>query len=107
MPLFEYKCKICGVFENLQFTSAALRKCPVCKGSVEKLVSLSNFKLVGEGWTKTEQFNDKVKLTEKKLEAEDMEEDKAIARARAKKSKELGTIIADKLGSKGSKNVHS
>jgi putative FmdB family regulatory protein len=103
--LYEYKCKVCGVFENLQTSHTPLKKCPVCKGLVEKLISLSSFKLVGEGWTKTEQFNDKVKLTEKQLELEDIQEDKAIARAKAKKSKELGILIADKLGAKGQKIV--
>ena len=41
MPTYEYKCKICGhEFEAFQLMSDdPVDTCPVCKGSVEKLIS--------------------------------------------------------------------
>ena len=41
MPTYEYKCDNCGhQFEQLQgMTDDPIRFCPVCKGSVKRLVS--------------------------------------------------------------------
>ncbi|MGH7813545.1 MAG: FmdB family zinc ribbon protein [Candidatus Binataceae bacterium] len=55
MPIYEYRCKKCGVFEAMQkITAASLKKCPTCKGKVEKLVSRSSFVLKGSGWYATD-----------------------------------------------------
>ncbi len=52
MPLYEYKCKECGlVFEARQkFSDAPLTECRNCGGPVEKLISQSAFSLKGGGW---------------------------------------------------------
>jgi putative FmdB family regulatory protein len=56
MPIYEYECKDCGVFEVIQkFSDEPLKSCPQCKekgkkNKVEKLMSRSSFQLVGSGW---------------------------------------------------------
>lgn len=54
MPLYEYKCKKCGhSFEEMQkFSDPPLKKCPKCKGAVEKTVTAAGFQLKGSGWYK-------------------------------------------------------
>jgi putative FmdB family regulatory protein len=51
MPIYEYKCDKCGVFEVTQrITEDPLRRCPTCKSKVERLLSASSFILKGSGW---------------------------------------------------------
>lgn len=52
MPIYEYKCKKCQKeFEVIQkFSDEPIKKCPDCKGAVEKLISQSSFQLKGGGW---------------------------------------------------------
>jgi putative FmdB family regulatory protein len=52
MPLYEYRCQRCGyVAEVLQkLSDPPLRRCPACKGKMEKLVSRTSFQLKGGGW---------------------------------------------------------
>ena len=55
MPIYEYRCPKCGVFDAMQkITEKPLRKCPTCKGKVEKLVSHTSFHLKGSGWYLTD-----------------------------------------------------
>jgi putative FmdB family regulatory protein len=55
MPIYEYTCKKCGEFEVMQrITEPTLRKCPTCKGKVERLLSRSSFVLKGSGWYATD-----------------------------------------------------
>ena len=55
MPIYEYQCPKCGTFELMQrITDAPLRKCPTCKGKVERLVSRTSFVLKGSGWYATD-----------------------------------------------------
>ena len=55
MPIYEYECKKCGVFEAMQkITDAPLKKCPTCKGKVERIVSRTSFVLKGSGWYQTD-----------------------------------------------------
>ena len=55
MPIYEYKCPKCGTFELMQrITDTPLRKCPTCKGRVERLVSRTSFVLKGSGWYATD-----------------------------------------------------
>lgn len=55
MPIYEYVCKKCGQFEVTQrITEPALRKCPTCKGKVERILSRSSFVLKGSGWYATD-----------------------------------------------------
>ena len=52
MPIYEYGCQKCGhEFEKIQkISDPAVRRCPECKGKVEKLLSRSAFVLKGGGW---------------------------------------------------------
>jgi putative FmdB family regulatory protein len=52
MPMYEYKCKKCGlVFEAMQkFSDAPLTECSSCGGPLEKLISQTAFTLKGDGW---------------------------------------------------------
>lgn len=51
MPIYEYQCQRCGIFEVTQrITERALAKCPTCRGKVKKLISNTSFQLKGTGW---------------------------------------------------------
>ena len=52
MPLYEYKCLECeNVIEVLQkLNDRPLRKCKLCSGKLEKLISRTSFQLKGGGW---------------------------------------------------------
>ena len=55
MPIYEYKCDKCGIFEVTQrITENALKKCPTCKGKVERIISATSFVLKGSGWYVTD-----------------------------------------------------
>ncbi len=55
MPIYEYKCPKCGEFEVTQrITENALKKCPTCKGKVERQLSRTSFILKGTGWYVTD-----------------------------------------------------
>lgn len=55
MPIYEYKCQKCGIFEITQkITDKSLGKCPTCKGKVKKLISSTSFQLKGTGWYVTD-----------------------------------------------------
>lgn len=55
MPIYEYACEKCGVFETTQrITEPPLKKCPTCKGKVKKLISNTSFQLKGSGWYVTD-----------------------------------------------------
>jgi putative FmdB family regulatory protein len=55
MPIYEYQCDNCGVFEYSQrITEDALKKCPTCKGKVRRLISNTSFMLKGSGWYATD-----------------------------------------------------
>ena len=51
MPIYEYQCSKCGIFEATQrITEKPLAKCPTCKGKVKRLISNTSFQLKGTGW---------------------------------------------------------
>ena len=52
MPLYEYRCLKCEhVTEVLQkLSDRPLRKCKLCSGKLEKLISRTSFQLKGGGW---------------------------------------------------------
>src|SRR3954454_8487115 len=56
MPLYEYKCQVCGkVFETIQkFSDAPLTTHAECGGAVERLFSAPAFHLKGSGWYATD-----------------------------------------------------
>ena len=55
MPIYEYECGKCGVFEVSQrISEAALSKCPTCRRRVRRLISNTSFQLKGSGWYVTD-----------------------------------------------------
>lgn len=55
MPIYEYKCGKCGVFELIQrITEDSIKRCPKCKSKVERIVSRTSFVLKGTGWYATD-----------------------------------------------------
>ncbi len=55
MPIYEYRCEHCGVFEEMQrITDPALSRCPTCKRKVRRLISHTSFQLKGTGWYATD-----------------------------------------------------
>jgi putative FmdB family regulatory protein len=72
MPIYEYKCQKCGnQFEVFQgISDPEVKKCSVCKGKVQKLVSLSSFSLKGSGWYVTDYKGKKPQATAKTEKAE-------------------------------------
>ncbi len=55
MPVYEYSCPRCGVFELMQKVSdPVLLRCPKCKRAVSKLISASSFQFKGTGWYVTD-----------------------------------------------------
>ena len=55
MPIYEYKCNKCGVFEAIQgIKEPSLKKCPTCKSKVERQMSRGSFILKGSGWYATD-----------------------------------------------------
>ena len=55
MPIYEYQCDNCGVFEVSQrITEDSLKKCPTCKAKVKRLISNTSFMLKGSGWYATD-----------------------------------------------------
>lgn len=51
MPIYEYECRKCGIFDYAHAMSARpLARCPQCRSKVTKLISASAFHLKGGGW---------------------------------------------------------
>ncbi len=55
MPIYEYECANCGVFELMRrITEGPIKRCPKCKAKVERIVSRTSFVLKGSGWYSTD-----------------------------------------------------
>lgn len=55
MPIYEYECSQCGVFEVMQkMSDSPLKSCEKCGSSVSKKMSLTQFSLKGTGWYSTD-----------------------------------------------------
>src|SRR5438067_2598130 len=55
MPIYEYRCEHCGVFEEMQrISDPPLARCPTCKRKVRRLISNTSFQLKGSGWYATD-----------------------------------------------------
>ncbi len=52
MPIYEYKCLKCGsMLEVLQkISDKPLKRCPKCKGPLEKVISPPALQFKGNGW---------------------------------------------------------
>lgn len=71
MPYYEYRCQKCKKqLEVLQkITDPPFKKCPKCKGKLNKLISQTAFQLKGTGWYATD-FKDKGKKKEDRKKSE-------------------------------------
>jgi putative FmdB family regulatory protein len=71
MPIYEYKCLKCGtVLEALQkISDEPLKKCPKCKGPLEKVISPPALQFKGNGWYITDYAQKK--KPEKKTQSEE------------------------------------
>src|SRR6266851_9822408 len=55
MPIYEYQCPKCGIFEvTRRITEAPLKRCPTCKAKIERILSRTSFVLKGSGWYATD-----------------------------------------------------
>jgi len=55
VPLYEYQCPKCGVFEIIRkFSDEPLTVCPTCGREIQKLASAPAFHLKGTGWYVTD-----------------------------------------------------
>jgi len=55
MPIYEYRCLNCDhLFEDLHKINADMPKCPVCFGSVQRVISPASFRLKGQGFHNTD-----------------------------------------------------
>jgi len=55
MPIYEYRCAQCGIFEEVQrITDQPLERCPKCRRKVQRLISSTSFHLKGSGWYATD-----------------------------------------------------
>ncbi len=103
MPIYEYKCSVCGkCFEHIQkITEDPLSLCPFCSGKVQKLVSNCSFQLKGSGWYVTDygkkeggNGKKKEKEQEKEKEKEKKKENSAESSAEPSASKEAAAESA-------------
>jgi putative FmdB family regulatory protein len=84
MPIYEYQCQKCGVFEEAQkITDKPLGRCPTCKGKVKRLISNTSFHLKGSGWYLTDYARKEKAPKEKKEEKAPVAEAKGDGKAGA------------------------
>jgi len=51
VPLYEYQCPKCGVFEIIRkFSDEPLTVCPTCGSEIQKLMSAPAIQFKGTGW---------------------------------------------------------
>ena len=62
MPIYEYECNRCGHrFELIQkFSDKPRKRCPECRGAVQRLISAPAIRFKGTGWYVTD-YADKKK----------------------------------------------
>ncbi len=66
MPIYEYECRRCGHrFELIQkFSDKPRKRCPECRGAVDRLISPPAIRFKGTGWYVTD-YADKKQPPEK------------------------------------------
>lgn len=67
MPIYDYECKACGAHQEV-FHRTRNEAIPVCArcgaDALQRLISLSSFRLTGKGWYTTD-YNGKNPSTQK------------------------------------------
>ena len=89
MPIYEYVCEKCGKhLEVMQkMSDAPLKRCPDCRGKLEKVFSQTSFQLKGSGWYVTDyaKKSDTAKTTKtEKSEKSDTNKSEKTEKAEAK-----------------------
>ncbi len=99
MPIYEYRCEKCGIFEVTQkITEKPLSKCPTCKSRVKKLISNSSFQLKGTGWYVTDYA---------RKDKRGAKSDNGAAKSGSETKKESKTETSSKSGDKSSSTSSS
>src|ERR1700733_3810542 len=109
MPLYEYACDRCGkTLEVLQkYSDDPLIVHEKCGGALEKLISLSAFKLKGSGWYATDYASgsktgsDSASNGSSESKAEAKAEGKSESKSEAKTESKSDTKTETKTESKG------
>ena len=99
MPIYEYRCTACQhTFEVMQkFSDPPVKKCPECKGKVEKLLSAPGLLFKGSGWYVTDYANASRKKS--------MEAEKSASGNGGDKSSEKKEGKAEKADAKSGKST--
>ncbi|HYB72632.1 MAG TPA: FmdB family zinc ribbon protein [Candidatus Sulfotelmatobacter sp.] len=99
MPIYEYRCTACQhTFEVMQkFSDRPVKKCPQCKGKVEKLLSAPGLLFKGSGWYVTDYANASRKKS--------MEAEKGASGNGGDKSSEKKEAKAEKTDAKSGKST--
>ena len=98
MPIYEYVCDKCGKhLEVMQkMSDAPLKRCPDCRGKLEKIISQTSFQLKGSGWyvtdyaksgsskTTTSDKSEKTEKTEKTEKADKAEKSEKTDKTESK-----------------------
>jgi putative FmdB family regulatory protein len=106
MPIYEYECSKCGVFEiNQRITDDPIRKCPTCRSKVKKLISNTSFQLKGSGWYVTDYARKDGGGKEAKAskETKETKESKGSETSTSDTAAKSGDSGGAKSGKKGSK----
>jgi putative FmdB family regulatory protein len=84
MPIYEYECRKCGVFDYEHSMSVPpLARCPTCRSKVTKLISATAFHLKGGGWY-ADGYDRKSAAADSDSKAETKGESKAESKAESK-----------------------
>lgn len=100
MPIYEYDCSKCGVFEATQrITEEPLNECPICQQKVRKLISNTSFQLKGTGWYITDYGRGKGANGDKQESPANDGKDSSDASGSSDSSGSTGTGAAEKQSS--------
>ena len=96
MPIYEYQCEACNHrFEVIQKVSdKPIKKCVLCRGKVQKILSAPRLLFRGSGWYVTDYANPERKKAieaEKKAASGDDGSTKAESKAETKEPKKGAT----------------
>src|SRR5690242_2629932 len=109
MPIYEYVCDKCGKhLEVIQkMSDPPLKKCPDCKGELQKEISQTSFQLKGSGWYVTDygkSGGSKTTTTEKSDKSDKSEKtEKSEKSEKSEKTESKTTSSETKSSSESSK----
>jgi putative FmdB family regulatory protein len=100
MPIYEYECLDCGKrFEIFQkMSEEPLKECKVCKGRLNRLISLCSFQLKGTGWYVTDYKSPVSQAKGNGAKQADKGEEKAQVKAEAKPEAKSETAKSETTG---------